>query len=197
MKFKKTILFFTAAAVTGGILLAAPGAQAITVSLIYTASHGLSDERGPYNFLEDGDLVQLIYAGPDGEIDPPQPWNARPGGDDVLWETTVIGTGTTEPGEFIHTFPTATAGAKVYIRFFNASSTAHVTYYGLSALHTVQDLGGFDYWDMTAGGLYLWTEYPFMVIPEPETWVTLVTALALGIFVFSRRKKNKKEVGTG
>ena len=189
----KIILFFSIIILAGGVSIP-PRLPAITVSLIYTGT-GLMDEN--FALLEEGDLIQLIYAGPDGQIDPPQLMNGMPGGDDVLWAGTTIDSD--GDGGFTDVFNDATVGATVYVRFFNAGVMGQVSYYGLSALHTVQDLGGFDFWDMTAGGLYLWTEYPFIVVPEPATLLTLFPALLVGIFVFFRRKKENKEspIGSG
>jgi len=185
---QKYKIFLTVGLLLTGSILFLPRLPAITVSLIYTGT-GLMDED--YAFLEEGDLVQLIYAGPDGQIDPPRMDNGLPSGDDVLWAGTAIDAA--GDGGFTDVFNTATVGAKVYVRFFNAGVMGQVTYYGLSQLHTVQDLGGFDYWDITAGGLYLWTEYPFIVVPEPETWLTLLPVLLIGVFIYSRRKKHNQD----
>jgi len=170
-----------------GISLALAGeARAYTVNLIYYTSRGLMDEY--MRFLENGDIVQLIYS-PDNVRDPPNIYNGMPTGDDVLWETTTIGGG--GPGQFLDLFQYSSnlSGGHVYIRFFNAPIMGQVTYYGMSPLHTLSDLFGFDIWDITSGGLYLWTEYPFVVIPEPETWLTLLPAVMAGIFIYRKSRK--------
>ncbi|MEA1928270.1 MAG: hypothetical protein U9N73_08680 [Candidatus Auribacterota bacterium] len=168
-------------------------AQAYTVTLIYRNTVGLMDEN--MALLEDGCIIQLIFTN-DTTRDPPQPWNGRPSGDDVLWEYTSIGAGGVDPGsgQFIDSFDydSANLGKYVYIRFFNASTWPQVTFYGMSPLHTLTDFFQLDIWDVTAGGLYLWTEYPFMIIPEPETWLTMLPALIFAIFIFRRKRKEKK-----
>jgi hypothetical protein len=170
-------------------------ARAYTVNLIYYASAGLMDEN--MALLEDGCIIQLIFTN-DATISPPAPWNGRPQGDDVLWEYTSTGTGIpdTNPGtgQFLdmYQYTGGDLGKYVYIRFFNASSWPDVTFYGQSPLHTLTDFFTLDIWDVTAGGLYLWTEYPFMIIPEPETWLTMLPALIFAIFIFRRKRKEKK-----
>ena len=167
-------------------------ARAYTVNLIYYASTGLMDEN--MALLEDGCIIQLIFTN-DATISPPSPWNGRPQGDDVLWEYTSIGTGTDQPGQFLDFYQYDSSlqpGNFVYIRFFNADNWVDVTYYGQSPLHTLTDFFQLDIWDVTAGGLYLWTEYPFMIIPEPETWLTMLPALIFAIFIFRRKRKEKK-----
>jgi hypothetical protein len=168
-------------------------AQAYTVTLIYRATEGLMDEN--MTLLEDGCIIQLIFTN-DTTISPPSPWNGRPQGNDVLWEYTSIGAGGVAPGsgQFIDSFDydSANLGKYVYIRFFNANNWVDVTFYGQSPLHTLTDFFQLDIWDVTAGSLYLWTEYPFMIIPEPETWLTMLPALIFAVFIFRRKRKEKK-----
>ena len=166
-------------------------ARAYTVNLIYYNSVGLMDEN--MALLEDGCIIQLIFTN-DAVQNPPQPWNGRPSGDDVLWEYTSIGTGTAQPGQFLDflQYDSSLQPAFVYVRFFNANNWVDVTFYGQSPLHTLTDFFTLDIWDVTAGGLYLWTEYPFMIIPEPETWLTMLPALIFAIFIFRRKRKEKK-----
>jgi hypothetical protein len=175
-----------------------PGsARSVTVTLYYEASIGLMDEN--MALLEDGCIVQLIYS-PDTTIDPPSVYNGRPSGDEVLWQTTYIGTGMEDDdtGRFISSFQFESSEwlpGYVYVRFFNAPTWDQVTYYGQSPVHQLSDsFPWIDLWDVTEGGLYLWTEYPFMIIPEPETWLTLLPGLALAAFIF--RKKRKREAGS-
>ncbi len=167
------------------------------VTLIYRNTVGLMDEH--MTLLEDGDLVQLIFTN-DLTRNPPNIMNGMPTGDDVLWEGTVIGAGVgpSGTGTFIDSYQYSSGdlGKYVYIRFFNASVMGQVTYYGMSGLHTLSELlfSGtlIDVWDVTAGGLYLWTEYPFIVVPEPGTWLTMLPALVFAIFIFRKRKKDKQ-----
>jgi hypothetical protein len=168
-------------------------AQAYTVTLIYRATEGLMDEN--MTLLEDGCIIQLIFTD-SGVISPPAPWNGSPTGDNVLWEYTHTGDGVgpSDTGQFldIYSYDSSLLGKYVYIRFFNASSWPDVTFYGMSPLHTLTDFFQLDIWDVTAGGLYLWTEYPFMIIPEPETWLTMLPALIFAVFIFRRKRKEKK-----
>lgn len=171
-------------------------ARAYSVTLVYRATEGLMDEN--MTLLEDWDIIQLIFT-TDTTRHPPNITNGMPTGDDVLWETTHIGAGGVPPGSgrFIDSFDydSADLGKYVYIRFFNASVMGQVQFYGMSPLHTLSELlftGSYlDVWDVTAGGLYLWTEYPFIVIPEPGTWLTMLPALIFAIFIF--RKKSRKK----
>lgn len=166
-------------------------AQSYTIRLIYLNTVGLMDEN--MALLEDGCIIQLIFT--DDQLrDPPSPLNGRPTGDDVLWEYSYIGHGNVTPGTGTFRdsfdFNDEYVGKYVYIRFFNAAAWPDVTYYGMSPLHTLTDF--FDFWDVTDGELYLWTEYPFMIVPEPETWLTLLPALAFAIFIFRKKRKDKK-----
>ena len=168
-------------------------APAYTVNLIYFTSVGLMDEN--MAFLNDGDLIQLIYS-TDNVRDPPNIYNGMPTGDDVLWEWTTAGTNAPAgSGRFLDFYQydsSFQSPGYVYIRFFNSDNLGHVTYYGMSDLHILRDVIRFDIWDVTAGGLYLWTEYPFIIIPEPETWLTLLPAIFLGIFIYRKTKKRNK-----
>jgi len=102
-----------------------------------------SDENG--NLLNDGDIIQLIWAGPDGTIDPPvkkigDPTNGQPTGDDVILSTHTIGeNAVANSGTFffsLSSYPDHTggyypaAGDKVYIRAFNDSNLQNATFYG-------------------------------------------------------------------
>lgn len=188
MKLLKTSAILLALA-AAALFAAASEARAYTVNLIYYTSQALADELG--FSLENGDIVHLIYS-PDAIINPPNLYNGMPTGNDVLWDTTVIGAGGGGAGQFLDLdqYSSAFSGGRVYIRFFNAPNMGQVTYYGLSPLHVLSELFiGYDIWDITAGGLYLWTEYPFIVIPEPETWLTLLPALLLGIYIYRKSRK--------
>jgi len=168
-----------------------------TVNLIYYNSVGLMDEN--MALLEDGCIVQLIFTTNPGWPSPPSVYNGRPTGGDILWETTSIGTNApANTGRFLDLFQydSSLLGNYVYVRFFNAPTWPQVTYYGQTPLHTLSDFFRLDIWDITAGGLYLWTEYPFMIIPEPATWLTLLPGLALAAFIFWK-KKNRRAEATG
>jgi|GEM_PF-1627406 len=168
-------------------------AQAYVVNLIYRNTTGLMDEN--MALLEDGCIIQLIFTNNAGWPPPPSVYNGRPTGDNVLWETTSIGTNApANSGQFLdlYQYTSGDLGKYVYIRFFNADNWVDVTFYGQSPLHTLTDFFRLDIWDVTAGGLYLWTEYPFMIIPEPETWLTMLPALIFAIFIFRKKRKEKK-----
>jgi len=95
--------------------------------------------------LEDGDLVQLIWAGPDGLADPLNELNGRPGGDDCLLADWGIGQGVGEPGTGRFEYELCTfegddhpaQGDVIYIRVFNSSKCDRSTYYGDSEVHLV------------------------------------------------------------
>ncbi len=175
-------------------LLALPGAALATnVTLIYSGT-GLMDENMAY--LQPGDLVYILSVGPDGQIDPPRPDTGGAGGDDVLLGTTTISDGV---GSFAASISNVPVGTVVYIRFFNSAIMGQVTYYGLTGLWTVSDPFGIgvDVWDVTPAGSYFWTEYPWIVVPEPGTWLLLLPALAAGVWLEVRRKRRKRDpVGT-
>jgi len=184
-------LILTTLVLTTMTLLTAGLAPAYTVNLIYFTSTGLMDEN--MAFLQDGDLIQLIYS-PDNIINPPNIYNGLPTGNDVLWDS--FGVGNAGPGQFFRFLQYESTTAQpgyIYIRFFNSNVMGQVTYYGISGLHWLSDFLRFDIWDVTAGGLYLWTEYHFIVVPEPETWLTLLPAIFLGIFIYRKTKKKKKQ----
>lgn len=191
---RTTLISFTLA-----LLLAAGlpgGARAYVVNLIYLNRVGLMDEN--MALLEDGCIIQLVFTNSAGWPSPPSVYNGRPTGGDVLWETTTIGTNATvNTGSFLdmYQYDSSLLGKYVYVRFFNAPSWPQVTYYGQTPLHTLSDFFRLDIWDITAGGLYLWTEYPFMIIPEPATWLTLLPGLALAAFIF-RKKKHRTTKST-
>ncbi len=189
---RTTLIIFTLA-----LLLATGlpgGARAYVVNLIYLNRVGLMDEN--MTLLEDGSIIQLVFTNSPGWPSPPSVYNGRPTGGDVLWETTAIGTNATiNTGSFLemYQYDSSLLGKYVYVRFFNAPTWPQVTYYGQTPLHTLSDFFRLDIWDITAGGLYLWTEYPFMIIPEPATWLTLFPGLALAAFIFRKKKKERAE----
>jgi uncharacterized Zn ribbon protein len=104
----------------------------------------LTDSSGA--MLDDGDMVQMIWAGPDETIDPMNATDCMPTGDDSLLATWGVGTGFGEStglfkGEF-QTFPAhkggfPAQGDDLYLRLFNGLQYTDATHYGESALHEV------------------------------------------------------------
>ena len=94
-------------------------------------------------------MVQCIYAGADGVINPPNPADGSPTGDDQLLEMeevagryyTVIGEGypfSPNTGKFAEDFRhSLNIGNKIYCRAWNAVSFAAATCYGNSALYAI------------------------------------------------------------
>jgi DNA-binding beta-propeller fold protein YncE len=155
----------SATAVERSILLVGNGAgtpdvliplRAVVQSRHLTVStvSGVTDWRGeplPGNGDAGSSIFQLIYAGPDGMIAPPEP-NGAPGGDDIVLETALsresfsrFGTGRElQPdfGLFLETFLLsrfAADNARVYIRAWDAGSFADSVAYGDSALYQIAD----------------------------------------------------------
>lgn len=173
-----------------GLMLIGPrAARGYQVLLQYSSSEVLydSDETTP---LSSGCLVQLIYS-QTGTISPPNPSSGGLQGDNILWATTTIDAN----GRFSSSLfyeSTVWQPGYIYVRFWNAPTIQGATYYGLSPLHLLQDFIGFEVWDITAGELFLYTEYPFMIIPEPETWLTLLPGMALAAIVFRRKRRDRE-----
>ncbi|HVN66812.1 MAG TPA: hypothetical protein VMT55_00445, partial [Candidatus Sulfotelmatobacter sp.] len=110
------------------------------VYIIAAGSHGgstfiYSDSVGGTK-LATTSLLQFIYAGADGVISPPDA-NGNPTGDDQLIQTGTIGTPWSTAGEFFYFLDNLTDYAKIYVRAWNASSTATATKYGNSELFTL------------------------------------------------------------
>ncbi len=112
---------------------------------------GVQDELGEWlrgsAFDGYGDLIQIIYAGPDGENDMPDE-NGNPTGDDVLLGTTFVGAGfpfNPHEGKFTTqlTDELLVDGAVIYCRAWNDSSVATATYWGDSQLAVVELSGDF------------------------------------------------------
>ncbi len=160
-------------------------APASATWLVYNGS-GLEDENGV--LLQTGDMIQLIYS-PDNFLTPlpDDSVDGMPVGNDVLWETIAIGD---TAGSFTGMYDFGTTTGYVFIRFFNSTSMGTVTYYGTLGPHTLDPTAGFDWWDSTLTGAYIWTQYPFIVVPEPATWLLLLPAGILGVVIF--RKKNER-----
>jgi len=136
------------------------GAWAGTFEAMSTS--GILDEDGTTplkgNVMQmHGDLVQLIWTGPDGQIDDPDSLG-RPTDDDSLLGTTFIGYGypfEPDQGKFsvIWTHDLLTTGNVVYIRAWNDSTVVYGTrtYYGNSDLYTLAS--GFDSHDFRTFGM--------------------------------------------
>ena len=108
------------------------------------AEHPLTDSSGV--MLEDGDLVQLIWAGHDGDVDVIDEANGMPTGDDSLLISSAIGSGYGEgtglfrivlPVFSNHVWGLPAAGDIVYLRVFDDFSAGLATHYGESDVHTV------------------------------------------------------------
>ncbi|MDZ7271761.1 MAG: T9SS type A sorting domain-containing protein [candidate division KSB1 bacterium] len=112
---------------------------------------GVQDELGQWlqgsAFDGYGDLIQIIYAGPDGQNDVPDE-NGNPTDDDVLLGTTFAGAGfpfNPHEGKFTTqlTHELLVDGAVIYCRAWNDSSVATATYWGDSELAIVELSGDF------------------------------------------------------
>jgi len=106
----------------------------------------LADSLGAQ--LEDGDIVQIIWAGADGTVDPMSETDCMPTGDDSLWAEMAIGEGySANSGLFkteLQTFKTLHPGEGdvLYLRVFNAAAYLEATHYGESEAHTVAYMQG-------------------------------------------------------
>ena len=122
------------------------------------------DENGVQ--LNDGDIIQMIYAGADQMINPPvtnssSGNNGQPTGDDVVLSLHYIGenvppnTGTfyfTATAYPNHTYGYPAAGDYIYVRVFNAQNLPSATHYGDGQLHLVTNLLGDSYDVQIPGG---------------------------------------------
>jgi uncharacterized Zn ribbon protein len=98
----------------------------------------LTDAQGV--LLDDGDLVQLIWAGTDGEADVINELDGLPTGDDSLLTSFPVGGATFQVELQIYGDPQwgrPALGDLVYFRIFDDSSTGLAGYYGESETHTV------------------------------------------------------------
>lgn len=167
--------------------LALPGSVLATTVTLYYFGTGLMDQNQAY--LPPGSMIQIISMSGASPA-PINPMNGMPTGGDVLLGTTTISDAV---GSFSSNISVDT-GTVVYIRFFNADVMGEVTYYGVSGYWTVSDpFGlGIDFWDVTPTGSYFWTEYPFIVVPEPATWLMLLPGLLGGSWCLKRRKRRSQ-----
>jgi len=171
-----------------GAGLALPAAGSATMINLTYSGTGLMNEDMAY--LPAGSIVYILSVGVDGSIDPPNPLNGMAGGDDVWLGGTTI---SDNVGSFSASIDVE-KDTVVYIRFFNDSVMGEVTYYGVSGLYTVSDPFniGIDFWDVTPAGSYFWTEYPWHVVPEPETWLMFLPALLGGAWYGLRRRRGDR-----
>jgi len=112
--------------------------------------------------LKDGDIVQCLYAGPDGKIDPPNT-DGTAGGDDVLlklafetgkYSTKIGASFPSDPdeGKFFDMFKyNPKKNGVIYCRAWNGKTIEEATCYGDSAPYTIQhsmaDFNIFTSWD--------------------------------------------------
>ncbi len=108
-----------------------------------TAIWPLTDVDG--RRLPDGDLIQLIWTGPDDLLDPIDELMGVPSGDDRLLAAWGIGHGESEEGTGLFTHPMFTCqghhpatGDRLYLRVFNGPDCRQATHYGESDLYTVR-----------------------------------------------------------
>ncbi len=119
---------------------------------------GFTDELSV--LLADGDIVQIIYAGPDDAIDVPikdigGANNGQPTDDDEILTSTIIGPPGAPPGFglfyiSITAYPNHAAGYPavgdyIYVRVFNDNNLVNATYYGDAQLHYVNNVLGDEY----------------------------------------------------
>jgi hypothetical protein len=106
-----------------------------------------SDDITP---LQGGDLLQLIYAGPDGEIDPPTASGASTDDDVLLDEGAIMDNASLPPplrdrGYFDELFSYDTDGWSdgivVYVRAWNGDTVGAATHYGNSSTTTLSGGG--------------------------------------------------------
>jgi hypothetical protein len=123
-----------------------------------TNSMSYSDENG--KILDNGDIVQLILAGEDGKIDPPNmemgspSWGQPTGDDRLIGIPHAIGENVSSPGTFHfqmigwqnRTFGCPAVGDRVYLRAFNSNSLETATRYGDAQLYQIStnDVGSYD-----------------------------------------------------
>ena len=183
----------------------------IIVMLVHTAiaqpkpitvksTTGVKDENGAW-LLGDGsetsDLIQLINAGPDGVINPPDE-NGDPSGDDSLICNIRIGEGypfRPNEGKFSHGL-SLDPGTVIYCRAWNAASPSTATYYGNSSIKKVTaETGDYDFGT--------WSTNTFFQKPTPTPTPTptgvpefsplgikvLISCLAIVIVIALRKRK--------
>lgn len=108
--------------------------------------------------LPNGSVVQLLWAGPNGQIDPPLMSSGDPGGDDELVDSNNVQNGFPFPPPLrnkgyvslkVFTYDSSESwhGGQVYMRVWNASGVGSIggsTAYGESALTTLSDGASFN-----------------------------------------------------
>jgi hypothetical protein len=139
--------------------------------------------------LEDGNLVQLIWAGPDGLVDSMNGLNGRTSGDDRLLADWGIGHGLGESGTGRFEFELCTLEAEppsqgdvIYLRIFDDCTCTGAHHYGESETHLVA---------FEPGEVYLSfpDDVPDAVIPNPcftsvEEWTPHEVSLPVDYALF-------------
>lgn len=176
-------------------------------------SLGVNDADGSTKLLgtpSGGDLIQLIYAGPDGLIDPPAEITGLPTNDDVLMGTTHVGYGFPDPadwdqGKFSASFNNAelfVPGNKVYVRAFNDSVITQGVAWGDSPLYTIQnsesESNDFGEWSTLDGQITPVEMTLFEATPKEDriviSWTTASETDNAGFHVFRSETKDGEKV---
>ena len=143
---ESTIILYLALTVV--MLISGAKAQIPTSIDVYN-TEAYADENGAA--LEPGDVVQLLWAGPDGQIDPPVKDiggvnNGKPTDDDIILVTSYINQNSPARGTFyinVSTYDSPEKGHPavddwIYVRAFNDNDLVTATFYGDAQLHRVQ-----------------------------------------------------------
>ena len=170
------------------LFLGLPGFSAVVFNLYN--STGLIDLDD--SLLDDGSLVQLVYAGADGLVDIPDPFG-NPGGDDSLATflnnpTSIgVGIGPIDTGlvdQFAMTYGDVYIGDMAYVRFWNGFVTTEATHYGESVLFTLPagdtfDQADFDFMSTAIDNKVDTAFTASGAVPEPSTFALLCFCGAL------------------
>jgi hypothetical protein len=129
------------------------GQSQVPISFTASSTTGVLDLDGTTYLLGDGtassDLVQLIWAGPDGLNNPPTEYGETTG-DDAILDSVRIGAGyagSVDEGVFskVFTLETVADGDVVYMRASNASAITPDVSYGDSELYTITSADGYEH----------------------------------------------------
>lgn len=139
------------------LALLAATAHAATIKVSSTTgildADGMTPLQGSGLASPSSDKIQVIYAGPNGAIQPPD-LDGSPTGDDELLEAsefagqfyTAVGEGfpfNPNEGKFTEDFVhSLSAGSKIYVRAWNSPNIGEGAKYGDSALYTVTNALG-------------------------------------------------------
>ncbi len=121
---------------------------AVLRDLIISNSVAWVDENSAT--LENGDIIQVLWTGADGQVDEPvkdigNANNGQPTDDDEIIMTTAIGVGTGSAGQFsisissYHARPSGNpiSGDNIYVRAFNDNNLVNATHYDDAQLYSV------------------------------------------------------------